>query len=183
VARDPEESGIGESEILRARETGLRKSQNPERKSKPYGWRGTRVTRSSVSEIRGTRHQGHSSLETTIRSGPSIGGTGVRDQAPLAFDTSGNQNFRGQETRDRISRETLRKGSQLLILVGRVAGDLGESAFGALGFPKVRTLAYRNRDPRFLDAIITVNLRDACPRILKRTGFGISGFSVTRKSR
>jgi hypothetical protein len=138
VARDPEESGIGESEILRARETGLRKSRNPESKSKPSGWRGTRVTRSSVSEIRGTRHRGHSSLETTIRSGPSIGGTGVRDQAPSAFDTSGNRNFRGQETRDRISREIPRKGSQPLILVGRVAGDLGESAFGASGFPKAR---------------------------------------------
>jgi hypothetical protein len=172
--------GIGDPERKRK---GLRKSRIPESKSKPSGWRGTRVTRSSVSKIRGTRHRGHSSLETTIRSGPSIGGTGVRDQAPSAFDTSGNRNFRGQETRDRISRETPRKGSQPLILVGCVAGDLGESAFGASGFPKARTLAYRNRDPRFPDAIITVNLRDACPRILKRSGFGISGFSVTRNSR
>jgi hypothetical protein len=143
VAEDPGESGIGESEILRARKTGLRKSRNPESKSKPFGWRGTRVTRSSVSKIWDTRHRGYSSLETAIRSGPSIGWTGVRDQAPTAFDTSENRNFRGQETRDRISSDIPRKGSQPLILVGRVAGDLGESAFGASGFPKARNSCIR----------------------------------------
>jgi hypothetical protein len=37
VAEDPGESGIGESEILRARKTGLRKSRNPESKSKTHG--------------------------------------------------------------------------------------------------------------------------------------------------
>jgi hypothetical protein len=136
VARYPEESGIGESETLRARETGLQKSRNPESKYKSSGWRGTRVTRSSVSEIQGTRHRGHSSLETVIRSGPSIGGIGVRDRAPSTFDTSGNWNSRGQETWDRISHEIPRKGCQPLILVGCVAGDLGKSSFGASGFPK-----------------------------------------------
>jgi hypothetical protein len=35
VARDPEESGIGESEILRTREPGHHKSRNPENQSGP----------------------------------------------------------------------------------------------------------------------------------------------------
>jgi hypothetical protein len=92
-------------------------------------------------------HKGIAIRDSPIQSGPSIGGTGVRDQAPSAFDTSGNQNFRGQETRDGISHGIPRKGSQPLILVGRVAGDLGESAFGASGFPKERNSCIQESRP------------------------------------
>ena len=49
-------------------------------------------------------------------------------------------------------------------------------------FQRQETLAYRNRDPRFPDAIGAINLKDACLKIMKSSGFGNSGFSHAKES-